>query len=134
MKKKCTLSRAPKTCSTCNEPFLGTFNQIYCSKNCSTYRQTYPGLSRGTAGAISELIVCADLLKKGYEVFRAVSQSCSCDLLISKNGVIKRLEVRTASGKEENPSFPIHPRDRGKQDHFAAVLNEKPIYIPPLES
>jgi Holliday junction resolvase-like predicted endonuclease len=52
-------------------------------------------LSRGNTGAVSELVVCADLLKKGYEVFRSVSPSSSCDLIVLKDGKTLTIEVRT---------------------------------------
>ena len=53
------------------------------------------GLPTGTVGAISELLVAGDLLKKGYGVFRSVSPSCYCDILAIKNGEISEVEVRT---------------------------------------
>ena len=42
--------------------------------------------SIGTTGAIAELVVATDLLGRGYEVFRALSPSCSGDLAVLKNG------------------------------------------------
>jgi hypothetical protein len=52
-------------------------------------------------GVLSELVVCVDLLQKGYEVFRGVSPSCSCDLAILKNGKLKRVEVTTGHYKKD---------------------------------
>lgn len=49
----------------------------------------------GATGARSELLVCADLIRLGYEVFRAVSPQCSCDLMILRKGIPERVEVRT---------------------------------------
>lgn len=46
-------------------------------------------------GARTELLVSADLMYRGYDVFRALSPSCNCDLVIFKNGEIVRVEVRT---------------------------------------
>ena len=75
----------------------------YCNKVCASrkytnkYRTLNPrlGLAAGTVGALGELLVAADLLKRGYEVFRAMSPSCSCDLAVLKNGKLMRVEVRT---------------------------------------
>lgn len=53
-------------------------------------------VSRKNSGAFAELVICADLLKRGYEVFRSVSAHASCDLLAQKEGRIYRIEVRTA--------------------------------------
>jgi PD-(D/E)XK nuclease superfamily protein len=49
---------------------------------------------RGTQG---ELLVCCDLLGKGYDVYRSVSPSAKCDLVAIKPGVILRIEVRTGT-------------------------------------
>lgn len=52
-------------------------------------------ISSSTVGAVGELRVAADLLTKGFEVFRALSPTCSCDLLAMKDGRIIRIECRT---------------------------------------
>lgn len=55
--------------------------------------QSWP-VSPGTSGAICELLVAADLLRRGYHVFRAVSPSCPCDLLAMRDNLSARVEVR----------------------------------------
>ena len=52
---------------------------------------------KGKAGAVSELLVCADLLNRGYEVFRSVSQSCSCDIVAYKDSKYIAIEIRTGT-------------------------------------
>ena len=92
------------TCK-CGEEFTRfNWQQKYCSKECQSrfYRDenglvpTYPGISTSTVGTISELIVAVDLLKRGYDVFRALSPTCSCDLAFITNGRLVRVEVRTS--------------------------------------
>lgn len=56
----------------------------------------------GTIGAIAELRVSAHLLRLGYEVFRAVSMHCSCDLVISKSGKTARVEVKSRRRNARN--------------------------------
>lgn len=94
----------------------------------------YKGLSTGVVGAIGELIVAADLLSKGYEVFRAVSQAASCDLIVLKAGACLRIEVRTNGIDLANERlYPLKKKaDAGKQDHFAMVLPSRVVYLPPL--
>jgi hypothetical protein len=89
-----------KICPQCNNSFLEprqTKNKIYCSPQCT--RESNPKntltVHRKDVGAYSELIVCSDLLKRGYEVYRSISQHCSGDLMIEKDGIIKKVEVRT---------------------------------------
>ena len=54
-------------------------------------------LITGSVGASAELFVCQDLLLKGFEVFRAVSPSTSCDLILKIDKKLYRLEVKRRS-------------------------------------
>lgn len=89
----------------------------FCSNHCRelTDRANYQKknmrkteVPTGTRGAMSELLVCADLMGLGYEVFRNVSPHASCDLAILRDGKLMRVEVTTgvytASGKRFFPS------------------------------
>ena len=94
-----------KQCRRCDTPFEGrAVTQVFCSPTCqkadATERWSFPKvegkkLAPATVGALSEMLVCADLLKQGFEVFRAVSPSCSCDLAILKDHRLVSVEVRT---------------------------------------
>lgn len=77
-----------------------------CSKECQNKRtakltgrnamiESSECVASGTVGAISELLVCADLMKRGYAVFRALSPSCFCDAVAIKGEKIIRVEIRT---------------------------------------
>src|SRR5262245_42807567 len=76
----------------------------YCSTKCrnNTTLQRYRKLNHrlqlpsSTVGTLAELEVAVDLLRRGYEVFRALSPSCSCDLAVLREGRLLRVEVRTA--------------------------------------
>jgi PD-(D/E)XK endonuclease len=101
---------------------------VYCSPECrpsfyTSLRRT-TGLSPGKVGAISELIVCADLIRRGFEVFRSVSQDCSSDLVVLKDGKIERVEVKTGRSNKL-------PRNRF--DILAQVVDGVPMYEPPLD-
>src|SRR5208337_2252007 len=98
------------------------------------YSGTAPNLCRATIGAVSELEVAADLMRREFEVFRALSPAASCDLIAIREGRILRIEVRTAydsiyTGKETSVKS---ARDLGRQDHFAYRSKEKIRYEPPL--
>lgn len=79
-------------------------NQQFCNTDCyqkflSKKNKMRAGIKideRGKIGAMSELLVCADLLNSGFEVFRSVSQSCSCDLICMNDDEIYRVEVKTS--------------------------------------
>jgi hypothetical protein len=117
----------------------------FCSRQCERDRNVYQwqrqnapdreqrkGLSTGVVGAISEMQVCADLLAKGYEVFRAVSPSCSCDVMILLDHRAFRVEVRTGyylrSGKL------VYMKDRLKAEVMAVCTPSGIIYLPSLDT
>jgi len=95
------------------------------------------GLTSGTTGAIGELLVAADLLQKGYHVFRAQSPSCPCDLAILKDNRLLRVEVRT--GHRSRATGKVYPPvkdnlSNGKYDLYVQVVHGplEITYFPPL--
>lgn len=115
-------------------------NARYCSTACrkkataSFYRKEGLNLSTATIGTIQELRVSADLLAKGASVFRALSPSCPCDLVVLAKERLIRIEVTTgyknANGNRTHPS-----KDHGNYDMLAVVFYDGSIvYEPPLDS
>jgi len=86
-------------------------------------------LPTGTVGAISELRVCAFLLSRGYEVFRSVSPSCSCDLAILKDGKLLRIEVRSGYRQENGR---IITSRKHIADVLAIAIKDEVIFEPEL--
>lgn len=130
-------------CTICNKPLSGKATQ-YCSDECRKVRarQIYKdsgvycptGLDNGTAGAVSELRAAADLLSRGYEVFRALSPTCSCDLIAFKNSRIIRVEVRTGHyhlGDSGKPLFG-ETKQKHRADILALVCPGAIFYYPEL--
>lgn len=96
----------PRKCVNCASVFMGKGNQRFCNYKCSsTYikkRKTTYDLPTGTIGAMAELVVSVDLMKQGYDVFRALSPSCDCDILAIRDGELHKYEVRTGQYYENN--------------------------------
>jgi len=46
-------------------------------------------------GAFGELLIAADLIRKGFNVYRALSPSSPSDLIIQRNGKLITVECRT---------------------------------------
>ena len=126
-----------KNCKVCQKDFEEISKlSICCSREC--YRKNsisrnplysqfakFNG-STATKGAIQELKVSADLLRKGYHVFRAVSPSAHCDLIIiDKKGKLKRVEVRSAV---KNKSGKFFFSRNGHYDLIAFVFKNKIMY------
>lgn len=123
-----------RKCVECGNGFKGTLKQNRCSKACvlenEKYIKPYPGLPTGTVGAIQELRVSIDLMANGYEVFRAISPSCSCDLLALKNGKMFDVEVRT--GYERKNGWVGCPNQGIRAKHLVIALPDRLVYKPVL--
>lgn len=87
-----------------------------------------------TIGAAAELLVAADLLNRGIEVFRALNIHCSCDLIAHRHGKLARIEVKTGR-LDWNGQPTAICRQRSKHDILAVVDRRRGIhYFPPLET
>lgn len=136
--------RAGESCVQCGALFTERIrpNRKYCSPKCVAEHEKHMrcklndryDLPSGTVGTMSELSVALDLMRSGYEVFRAMSPSTSCDLAVLKNGRLLRIEVRTGSKNREagRVYYSKSKKDHGRQDHFAIVHNGVIAYHPPL--
>ena len=120
-------------CLNCKKKF-STSNSLtkYCSYDCKNiYHRANDDtggmrklLSSGTIGAISELIISNDLLRRGYAVFRSLSPSCYCDLIAVKNNKKYEIEVRTAFESHNNIlNFP--KKANGKNVIFAVYVRNR---------
>ena len=86
--------------------------------------------SNANIGAASELVAAADLIAKGYEVFRAQTPNASCDLIALKNGICERVEVRTGRMRSDGTvTCGFDGGDHGRSDLLAVVLKaERMVY------
>lgn len=110
-------------------------SQVLCSDECRTKRygrySSGTNISPGTVGAVSELMVAADLMIKGYSVFRALSPSCFCDLIAIKDSEYRKVEVRTGylSGTGKVTFIRKVNEINGLPNEFAVYVNsEKKVY------
>lgn len=79
-------------------------------------------LPSGAVGALGELVVAADLMRRGYEVFRAVSPCAPCDLLVLSGALTLRVEVRTMRRNKYGwANGRVKPKDAGRFDVMAFV-------------
>ncbi len=83
-------------------------------------------MPKTTSGAISEYRAIADLLAKGFEVFRSAALASSCDLAILKDNSLFRVEVRT--GKRSATGKVYRPVQKVNTDILATVLPDQIIY------
>lgn len=132
-----------RTCPTCKNEFITkSYNSVYCNPSCrpsiirmeAQKARAKLGINAGNTGALSELLTAADLIKKGCHVFRSVSPAAPCDMIILKDGKLRRVEVTTGQRLANNElSSPAH--DKEKYDILATVIIEEGFikYEPELE-
>jgi hypothetical protein len=73
--------------------------------------QPMEAYSSGTTGAASELIVCAELMRLGFNVFRCESPHAPFDLIAYRDGRFLRVEVKTVSLQKTAPTFAVPKND-----------------------
>jgi len=79
-------------------------------------------------GAQAELIVAADLLRRGWHVFRSVSHTGPCDLIILKHGGTLRVEVKAWPSNIEPDVI------EARFDILAIVLDGHVTYRPNINA
>lgn len=78
-------------------------------------------------GCVAEMQVTADLLCRGFEVFRPVHPFSSCDLVYVSEGRLVRVEVKSTTLDSDNfPTCDV-TRNTGKFDMLASVLPDGSI-------
>jgi len=107
--------------------------QLWCSRKCYDLvegrKRIEHNKNNGTSprrlGAISECVVAADLLRKGFDVFQAVSDQASCDFIALKEGVMLRIEVKTLQKSAHGRDiFPVRFLQSGRFDVLAFVARD----------
>ena len=129
------------TCKECGKQFdVIHRNKVFCGRICraTNYNKRVAirgsGLPTATTGVISELVVACDLLRRGFEVFRAVSGACSCDLAVIKNGKLLRIEVKTSYKNKYTGKLIVPGHKKQNLDILAVVVNGSEVtYLPELE-
>lgn len=89
-------------------------------------------ISHSATGSVSELLVAADLMARGWSVFFPLYRARSDLIATSSDGqTVKRFEVRSGKRKGEVLVYNRKPTDA--QDHYAVVMAGEPVvYVPPL--
>ena len=134
-------------CAECEQSFHPlNGNHVYCSKQCNSRatarryerfaQHPVAVIPKGTIGAISELRVSADLMARGYHVFRAMSPACPGDLMVFKGEQSPILvEVRTGQ-RSPTTGRVSYAKLRANQTTvglIAVVLFDRILYEPNLD-
>jgi endogenous inhibitor of DNA gyrase (YacG/DUF329 family) len=108
----------------------------YCSVRCRVAdlvrKKRRCPISTKSIGAIGELLVSADLLSRGVDVFRALSPASPCDLVALHGGKLYRVEATVGKRKADGQLTWV-PHDENRYDVIAVLLNRREIvYVPDL--
>jgi hypothetical protein len=133
-------------CAHCGAAFTPkSYRHAYCRVACQgaaiKARNIIPSfdlgdvqVTKGTRGAISELRVAVDLMSKGFHVFRAMSSSCPCDLVVWKSGgPFVKVEVKSASKSAKDGAIYRQPSKRNEFDVICHATLDELVYEPPIE-
>jgi len=93
------------SCLFCKKNYISSRkNSQTCTRRCkekykyettSAIAKDRVYISPATRGAISEYKVSSFLMVNGYDVFRSMSPSSFCDLVVIKDNVVKKIDVKT---------------------------------------
>jgi len=136
------LTELTVVCAWCRSPFKTRLTKRrFCSRVCQVAAHApqdvlpMAGLPRSTVGAASELQVAADLMRRGFHVFRALSAACPCDLVAwREGGPILRVEVKTARVNGVTGRVSVQKAGRNIFDVLCHVTPTEVIYEPPIET
>ncbi len=135
-------------CVVCNKEIDGSvprFNlKKYCSPECRKeysqrrHREINPiiwdgipakqGISLGTVGAAGELLVAVHLMGQGHHVFRALSPSCPCDLVVLKNKKLCTIEVRKGQQNRSGTCNFSH-KNSDFADYYGVMLHDGVFFV-----
>ncbi len=88
-------------------------------------------VDRNTRGAISELLVAADLMALGWKPYVPLVRNHGHDLIATKLSTIITIEVRSALRRNDaSISASLYTPGR-RADHFAFVMPDEPIVYKP---
>jgi hypothetical protein len=87
---------------------------------------------RNSRGAASELLVAADLIQRGFAVFRSVSPAAPFDLIAAAGETLIRVEVRTVAERADGTLVPnVTPLDCCDLYAFVGTTGRRIEYAVP---
>lgn len=127
-------------CNICNKALRGS-QRLVCSKGCGHERflavHATPEVAPdrlGSAlrrGEIAEILVVAELLSLGFEIFRPATYNASCDIIAIRDGKLTRIEVRASRPYCGGVTFGRYKRDTGRSDLYAVVTPWRDVLFIP---
>jgi hypothetical protein len=88
--------------------------------------------SKHLRGAVAEILVAADLLARGYLVYRAVCGVRGHDVIATNGSAILTFEVRTARRRMDGKVVYSRTNNCGSSHHAIVLPGEPILYEPPL--
>lgn len=86
-------------------------------------------LNRSDKGAVSELVVCTELARAGYHVYRAESPSAPFDLVAYRDGQCLRVEVKGIGQQAKEKFAPSFSWPRNSLWDLLAVVGQDRVFF-----
>lgn len=87
-------------------------------------------ISHAVAGAISELLVAADLMARGWQVFRPLTAATGHDIIAVRKDTILTIEVRSAHANNSGRLI-YNKKADCKSAHYGLVVTGRPVAYEP---
>lgn len=87
-------------------------------------------ISHAVAGTISELLVAADLMARGWQVFRPLTAATGHDIIAVRKGTILTIEVRSAHANNSGRLI-YNKKADCKSAHYGLVVTGQPVTYEP---
>ena len=109
---------------------------IFCNRICSSqFKKSkkvvwHNAKDNTCSGALAELFVCYDLLKRGHTAYRSVSNTGQTDIIAIINKKLVMIEVRAAQESSGKRSFAKKESDSYNSDIYGVVFDKEITYLP----
>lgn len=88
-------------------------------------------VSATVAGTIAELVVAADLMARGWQVFFPIVRTTKCDLLATDKTGERVIRVEVRSGRRVGEAITFYKKVNAVCDHYAIVIPGEPVTYKP---
>ena len=106
-------------------------NSKFRGENSSEGKRIRRNVNTSHIGTLGELLVSVDMMRRGYQVFRALSPGSSCDMLVLKNNEVLRVEVTKGSRHTKDQTKLWWPKHAPERYDIIAVWEDNGLITYP---
>jgi len=104
-----------------------TFKELHPEYDAQTKKLRETGITNSKIGSMGESYVEAELLRRGFSVYRPVRDVDGIDMIASKNGNLSTIQVKTCQQRIKSPrSYMKHKKDRKAEFYTIVYVSISP--------